>query len=108
MSKVVIYDHPLIQHKLGYMRNANTSAKDFKQLLKEITMFMGYEITRDEALVDYKVQTPHQETNARKLKNQICIAPILRAGMIMSEAMQTLIPTAVISHIGVSINNITQ
>ena len=95
MSTVHIIDRPMIQHKLSIMRDKNTGSKDFRQLLTEISLFMGYEVTRDLPL-DYKeIETPICKMKAPKVSGRkLAIVPILRAGMGMLEGMLTLIQGA--------------
>ena len=108
MSTVHIIDHPMIQHKLSIMRDKNTGSKDFRQLLTEISLFMGYEVTRDLPL-DYKeIETPICKMKAPKVSGRkLAIVPILRAGMGMLEGMLTLIPVAKVGHIGLYRNEET-
>ena len=96
-----IIDHPLIQHKLSIMRNKATSTSEFRKLLQEISMLMGYEITRDFPLEYEEVETPLQKMNAPKLSGKkVVIAPILRAGLGMVDGLLSLIPSARVGHIG--------
>ena len=96
-----IIDHPLVQHKLSIMRNKETSTLEFRKLLKEIAMFMGYEITRDFPLTYEEIETPLMKMNAPKLAGKkVVIAPILRAGLGMVEGLTELMPSARIGHIG--------
>lgn len=98
---VHIVDHPLVQHKLSIMRNKKTSTKKFRKALKEISMFMGYEITRDFPLTYEEIETPLQTMNAPKIAGKkVVIAPILRAGLGMVDGLLELIPSARIGHIG--------
>ena len=96
-----IIDHPLVQHKLSLMRDKKTSTKKFRELLREIAMFMGYEVTRDFPLTYVDIETPLQKMNAPKIAGKkVVIAPILRAGLGMVEGLTALIPSARIGHIG--------
>ena len=96
-----IIDHPLVQHKLSLMRSKETSTMKFRDLLKEIAMFMGYEITRDFPLTYEEIETPLMKMNAPKISGKkVVIAPILRAGLGMVDGLTTLIPSARIGHIG--------
>ena len=97
-----IIDHPLVQHKLSIMRNKETSTIKFRDLLKEISMFMGYEVTRDFPLTYEEIETPLMKMNAPKISGKkVVIVPILRAGLGMVEGLLTLIPSARVGHIGV-------
>ena len=96
-----IIDHPLVQHKLSIMRNKETSTNKFRDLLKEIAMFMGYEVTRDFPLTYEEIETPLMKMNAPKISGKkVVIAPILRAGLGMVEGLTTLMPSARVGHIG--------
>lgn len=96
-----IIDHPLIKHKLSIMRNKETSTIKFKQLLTEISMLMGYEVTRDFPLEYEEIETPLTKMNAPKISGKkVVIAPILRAGLGMVDGLTPLIPSARIGHIG--------
>ncbi len=101
MSTFHLVDHPLIQHKLTIMRNKNTASKDFRQLLDEISMLMGYEITRDLPLEDVEVETPICKTVKKRLAGKkLAIVPILRAGLGMVDGLQRLVPSARVGNIG--------
>ncbi len=101
MSKVTIFDHPLIQHKLTIMRDKNTSSKDFRELVSEISMLMCYEITRDLPTKEIQVETPICTTTSKVLAGKkLAIVPILRAGLGMVDGVTKLIPSARIGHIG--------
>ena len=96
-----IIDHPLVLHKLSIMRNKETSTMKFRQLLQEISMLMGYEITRDFPLDYEEIETPLMKMNAPKLAGKkVVIVPILRAGLGMVDGLTMLIPSARIGHIG--------
>lgn len=96
-----IIDHPLVQHKLSLMRDKNTSTMKFRELLKEISMLMGYEVTRDFPLTYEEIETPLQKMNAPKIAGKkVVIAPILRAGLGMVDGLTALIPSTRIGHIG--------
>lgn len=98
---VHVMDHPLIQHKVTLMRKKDTGAKDFRNLLEEITMLMGYEITRDLPLADEPIETPLTTMTGKRISGKtICIVPILRAGLGMVQGMLNLLPTAKVGHIG--------
>ena len=101
MKRVVITDHPLIQHKFTLMRKKTTGSKDFRELLTEITMLMGYEVTKDLQLRDVEIETPIQKTMAKELDGKkLAIVPILRAGIGMVDGFISLIPAAKVGHIG--------
>jgi uracil phosphoribosyltransferase len=96
-----IIDHPLVQHKLSIMRNKETSTNKFRELLREISLFMGYEVTRDFPLTYEEIETPLMKMNAPKLDGKkVIIAPILRAGLGMVDGLLTLMPSARVGHIG--------
>ncbi|MBQ7429569.1 MAG: uracil phosphoribosyltransferase [Butyrivibrio sp.] len=101
MSKVVIMDHPLIQHKIGYIRRIDTGTKDFRDTISEIATLICYEATRDLQLQDVEIETPICKTTVKELKGRkLCVVPILRAGLGMVDGMLTLIPAAKVGHIG--------
>lgn len=97
-----ILDHPLIQHKLSHMRESSTSTRTFRELLREITLLMGYEITRDLPLTTRLIETPLQSMNAPVIAGKkLAIVPVLRAGIGMSDGLLELVPSARVGHIGV-------
>ena len=101
MSKVVVLDHPLIQHKLAILRSKNTSVKEFRELISEISGLMCYEATRDLPTKEVEVVTPVATAKCRRLAGKkLAIIPILRAGLGMVDAMIDLIPSAKVGHIG--------
>lgn len=101
MSELHIVNHPLIAHKLSMMRDRNTGSKDFRALLEEISMLMGYELTRDLPLEPVEIQTPVARMQASTLSGKkLAIVPILRAGLGMVEGLLRLIPVAKVGHIG--------
>ncbi len=101
MSTLHVMDHPLITHKLSIMRNKKTGSKDFRELLEEIAMLMGYELTRDLPLRDIEIETPIQKTTAKTIAGKkLAIVPILRAGLGMVDGLLSLIPVAKVGHIG--------
>ncbi len=101
MSKVHLIDHPMIQHKLTLMRDKNTSTKDFRELLNEISMLMTYEITREFPLKDVEIETPICKSVQKMIAGKkVSIIPVLRAGLGMVEGMLKIIPSAKIGHIG--------
>ena len=101
MSKVYIFDHPLIQHKLSILRDETTSSKEFRELVSEIAMLMCFEATRDLPVEEVEVKTPVAVARCKRLAGKkLAIVPILRAGLGMVEGMQKLIPAAKVAHIG--------
>ena len=101
MSRLHIIDHPMIQHKLTIMRDRTTGSKDFRELLREISLLMGYEVTRDLPLEDVEIETPLCRMTAHKVSGRkLAIVPILRAGLGMVEGLRTLVPVAKVGHIG--------
>ncbi|MGM9740491.1 MAG: uracil phosphoribosyltransferase [Candidatus Cryptobacteroides sp.] len=101
MSQLHLINHPMIQHKLTIMRKKETGSKDFRILLREISLLMGYEITRDIPLDDVEIETPICKMTAKKVSGRkMAIVPILRAGLGMVEGLQTLVPVAKVGHIG--------
>ena len=108
MSQVHVIDHPMVQHKLTIMRDKETGSKDFRQLLEEISLLMGYEITRDLPLENKEIETPICKMTAKKVRGRkLAIVPILRAGMGMVKGIQTLVPVAKVGHIGLYRNETT-
>lgn len=101
MSTLHIIDHPLIQHKLTIMRKTGTSSKDFRQLLDEISMLMGYEVTRNLPLETVDITTPVARAKAKQIAGKkLAIVPILRAGLGMVDGLLSLVPVARVGHIG--------
>ena len=101
MDNFYIVDHPLITHKLSIMRNKKTGSKDFRELLNEIAMLMGYELTRDLPLEEREIETPLTKMKAKMVSGKkLAIVPILRAGLGMVEGLQSLVPVAKVGHIG--------
>jgi uracil phosphoribosyltransferase len=108
MSQLHVIDHPMIQHKLTIMREKHTGSKDFRELLKEISLLMGYEVTRDLPLTEVEIETPICKTTAHKVSGRkLAIVPILRAGMGMVDGLLTLVPVAKVGHIGLYRNEET-
>ncbi|MBO4620060.1 MAG: uracil phosphoribosyltransferase [Victivallales bacterium] len=95
-----LMDHPLILHKISMLRDVRTNTKDFRQLVSEIALLIGYEATRDLQLTDIEIETPLTKTTGKQITKQVCLAPILRAGLGMVDAMLELIPAAKVGHIG--------
>lgn len=100
LEKVVILNHPLIDHKLSLIRDAVTGTKDFRQTVSEIGMLMAYEITRHLPTINVDVQTPVGIAHTKRLAKEVVIVPILRAGLGMVDGITALIPTAKVGHIG--------
>ncbi|MBE6050157.1 MAG: uracil phosphoribosyltransferase [Clostridium sp.] len=101
MSKVVEVNHPLILHKLAFIRNKNTGAKDFRDLVSEVSMLLAYEVTRDLPMEEVEIETPICKTKCKMLSGKkLAIVPILRAGLGMVDGMLSLVPAAKVGHIG--------
>lgn len=101
MSKLYIMDHPMIQHKLTIMRDVHTGSKDFRELLEEIAMLMGYELTRDLPLSEIDIETPMMKMKSKVISGKkLAIVPILRAGLGMVDGLLNLLPVAKVGHIG--------
>ncbi|MDR5599217.1 uracil phosphoribosyltransferase [Paenibacillus larvae] len=101
MGKVFVCDHPLIQHKLTYIRDENTKTKDLRELVDEVATLMAYEITRDISLENVKVKTPVATADAKVISGRMLgLIPILRAGLGMVEGVLKLIPAAKVGHVG--------
>ena len=101
MSELHVIDHPLIQHKLTYMRKKETGSKDFRELLDEIAMLMGYEVTRDLPLEDMEIETPLCKMTGKVISGKkLAVVPILRAGLGMVDGLLELVPVAKVGHIG--------
>ena len=101
MAKVVVMDHPLIQHKIGTIRRTSTGTKEFREAISEIAGLICYEATRDLPLQEVEIETPICKTTVKELKGKkMAIIPILRAGLGMVDGMLSLIPAAKIGHIG--------
>ena len=101
MSELHIVDHPLIAHKLSIMRSKETSTKEFKELLDEVSLLMGYELTRDLPLEDYPIETPICAATGKRIAGKkLAIIPILRAGLGMVDGLTRLVPVARVGHIG--------
>ena len=101
MSKVITFDHPLIQHKTTILRQTSTTNKEFRELVEEITMLMCYESLRDLPLKDVEIETPIKKTTQKMIAGKdIAVVPILRAGLGMVNGLLRLVPTAKVGHIG--------
>ncbi len=101
MGKVVVCDHPLIQHKLTFIRDENTKTKDFRHLVDEVAMLMAYEITRELPLQEVDIRTPVTKAKGHVIAGRMLgLVPILRAGLGMVDGILKLHPTAKVGHIG--------
>ncbi len=101
MGKIFVFDHPLIQHKVAMLRDKDTTTKDFRELVNEIGLLMGYEATRDLPLEEHEIETPIAKTTVHMLSGEtVAIVPILRAGLGLVDGMLALIPNAKVGHIG--------
>ena len=100
MGKLVVFDHPLMSHKLSIIRDENTGTKDFRQAVEEIANLMAYEATRSLPTVDVDIKTPCGIAKCKQLAKKVVIVPILRAGLGMVDGITNLIPTAKVGHIG--------
>ncbi|NLK43736.1 MAG: uracil phosphoribosyltransferase [Tissierellia bacterium] len=101
MAKVVVFDHPLIKHKLTFIRDKNTGSKEFRELVTEVSLLMGYEVTRDFPLEEIEIETPLTKMKSQVISGKkVGIIPILRAGLGMVDGMLKLIPTAKVGHVG--------
>ncbi len=108
MSNVYVMDHPLIQHKLGLIRDKELGSKDFRELVSEIAMLMCYEATRDLKVEDVEIETPICKATVKRLAGKkLAVVPILRAGLGMVEGMLSMIPAAKVGHIGLFRNEET-
>ena len=101
MGNVYVFDHPLIQHKTALLRDKNTSVKDFRELVKELTLLMGYEVTRTLPLQDAEIETPLEKMQVKMLtENDMAVVPILRAGLGMLDGILSLVPNAKVGFVG--------
>ena len=101
MSKVYVFDHPLIQHKVSLMRKTDTTVKEFRELATEVAMLMGFEATRDLEMEAVEIETPICKATVNMLKGEdLAIVPILRAGLGFVDGMLALVPNAKVGHIG--------
>lgn len=107
-SRVTLVDHPMVQHKLTILRDENTGSKQFRELVKELALFEGYEATRDFPLEDVEVTTPIATTVAKRIAGRkVAIVPILRAGLGMVDGLLELIPAARVGHLGMYRDEVT-
>ncbi|NLJ15878.1 MAG: uracil phosphoribosyltransferase [Clostridiales bacterium] len=103
MKKLIICDHPLIQHKVSLLRDKNTGSKEFRELVNEVSMLIGYEATRDLPLKEVSVETPVAIARTNVISGRkLAIVPILRAGIGMVDGLLALVPAAKVGHIGIS------
>lgn len=101
MSKVCVFDHPLILHKLSILRDKGTSVKEFRELVSEIAILMCYEATRDLPLEDVEIETPVAKATVKRIAGKkLAIVPILRAGLGMVDGMVSMMPNVKVGHIG--------
>ncbi len=101
MANVYVFDHPLIQHKTALIRDKDTGVRDFRQLVREISLLMGYEVTRDLPLQDVEIETPLAKTTVKMLRDSdLALVPILRAGLGMVDGFLDLVPSARVGFIG--------
>ncbi|MBQ8636772.1 MAG: uracil phosphoribosyltransferase [Clostridia bacterium] len=100
MSNLFVMEHPLIKHKVSILRNKETTVKEFRELINEIALLMGYEATKDLKLTEIEVETPLVKTVGQVVEKQVAIVPILRAGLGMVDALMSLIPAAKVGHVG--------
>src|SRR5690554_2406963 len=101
MANVKVIDHPLVQHKLSLIRNKATGSKEFRELVEELALLMGYEVTHDLPLEEVEIETPIGPTTAKVISGKkLAIVPVLRAGLGMVDGMLKLIPAAKVGHIG--------
>ena len=101
MSRVYVFDHPLIQHKVTFIRDKNTGTKEFRELVDEVTTLMGYEITREMPLEETTIETPVATCKSNVIAGKkVGLVPILRAGLGMVDGLMKLIPAAKVGHVG--------
>jgi uracil phosphoribosyltransferase len=101
-AKLMVLDHPLIQHKLTHIRDKRTGPKEFRELVEELALLMAYEVTRDLPLQEVEVETPVAPAKGRTIAGKkLAVVPILRAGLGMVNGILKLIPTAKVGHIGI-------
>lgn len=101
MGKIMVFDHPLIQHKVSMMRDKNTTSKEFRDLAREVAMLMAFEVTRDLPTQEVEIETPICPTKVKMLTGlDVAIVPILRAGLGFVDGMLEIIPNAKVGHVG--------
>ena len=107
-SRVTLVDHPLVQHKLSILRDKNTGTNQFRQLVRELALFDGYEAMRNLPMEDVEVETPITTATFKQLAGKkLAIVPILRAGLGMVDGILDLVPSARVGHIGMERNEVT-
>lgn len=108
MSRVTVVDHPMVQHKLSILRSMETGSKQFREIVRELALFEGYEATRDFPLEDIEVETPICTTTAKQIAGRkVAVVPILRAGLGMVDGLLDLVPAARVGHIGMYRDEVT-
>lgn len=101
MAKIMVFDHPLIQHKVSMLRDKNTTSKEFRDIVSEVAMLMAYEVTRDLPTKDVEIETPICPATVKMLAGKdVAIIPILRAGLGFVDGMLQIIPNAKVGHVG--------
>lgn len=101
MGKVFVMDHPMVKHKLTFIRDKNTGTKEFKELVKEVSILMAYEVTRNFPLKEIEIETPVCKTMSQVVAGKtVGLVPILRAGLGMVEGMLSVVPSAKVGHVG--------
>ena len=101
MKNVTVLDHPLIKHKVTHIKDKNTGAKQFRELVEEVSTLLAYEVMRDLPLEDIEIETPIQTTTSQVISGKkLAIIPILRAGLGMVDGMLNLVPSAKVGHVG--------
>jgi uracil phosphoribosyltransferase len=101
MGKIMVFDHPLIQHKVSLMRDKNTTSKEFRRLTGEVALLMAYEVTRDLPTKDVEIETPICKTTVKMLAGMdVAVVPILRAGLGFVDSILEIIPSAKVGHVG--------
>ncbi len=108
MTRVTVVDHPMVQHKLSILRSVETGSKQFREIVRELALFEGYEATRDFPLEDIQIETPICTTTAKQIAGRkVAVVPILRAGLGMVDGLLELVPAARVGHIGMYRDEVT-